>query len=48
LLNAMKNAKKFRKKMHFVGCFLLNAMKNEYNFGNNATFWICLVECDEK
>jgi hypothetical protein len=27
---------------------LLNAMKNEENKGNNAMFWMFLVECDEK
>jgi hypothetical protein len=27
---------------------LLNAMKNEENKGNNAIFWMFLVECDEK
>jgi hypothetical protein len=27
---------------------LLNAMKNEDNFGNNAIFWMFLVESDEK
>jgi hypothetical protein len=26
----------------------LNAMKNEENKGNNAIFWMFLVECDEK
>jgi hypothetical protein len=26
---------------------LLNAMKNEENKGNNAIFWMFLVECDE-
>jgi hypothetical protein len=34
--------------MIFVGCFLLNAMKNEENKINNAIFWMFLVECDEK
>jgi hypothetical protein len=27
---------------------LLNAMKNEENKGNNAIFWMFLVECDKK
>jgi hypothetical protein len=27
---------------------LLIAMKNEENKGNNAIFWMFLVECDEK
>jgi hypothetical protein len=27
---------------------LLNAIKNEENKGNNAIFWMFLVECDEK
>jgi hypothetical protein len=27
---------------------LLNAMKNEVNKGNNAIFWMFLVECNEK
>jgi hypothetical protein len=34
--------------MHFFECFLLNAMKNEENKGNNAIFWMFLVECHEK
>jgi hypothetical protein len=40
--------KKISGKMQFVGCFLLNAMKNEENFGKNAICWMFLVECDEK
>jgi hypothetical protein len=27
---------------------LLNVSKNEENKGNNAIFWMFLVECDEK
>jgi hypothetical protein len=27
---------------------LLYAMENEENKGNNAIFWMFLVECDEK
>jgi hypothetical protein len=27
---------------------LLNAMKTEENKGNNAMFWMFLVECDEE
>jgi hypothetical protein len=34
--------------MQFFECFLLNAMKKEENKGNNAIFWMFLVECDEK
>jgi hypothetical protein len=33
--------------MQFFECFLLNAMKNEENKGNNAIFWMCLIEYDE-
>jgi hypothetical protein len=40
--------KKIKEKMQFVGYFLLNAMKNEENFGKNAICWMFLVECDEK
>jgi hypothetical protein len=32
------------QKIHF----LLNALKNEENKGNNAMFWMFLVKCDEK
>jgi hypothetical protein len=35
--------KKISEKIQFVGCFLLNAMKNEENFGNNLTCWIFLL-----
>ncbi len=34
--------------MQFFECFLLNAMKNEENKGNNAIFRMFLGECDEK
>ena len=44
LLNAMKNEENKGNNAIFE-CFLLNAMKNE---GNNAIFWMFLVECDEK
>jgi hypothetical protein len=37
-----------KKIMQFLECFLLNAMKNEENKGNNAIFGIFLVESDEK
>jgi hypothetical protein len=37
-----------KKIMQFFECFLLNAMKNEENKGNNAIFLKFLVECDEK
>ncbi len=40
--------KKISEKMQFVGCFLLNAMKNEENWGNNAICWMFFVDCDEK
>jgi hypothetical protein len=40
--------KKIWEIMQFVGCFFLNAMKNEENFGKNAICRIFLVECDEK
>jgi hypothetical protein len=30
--------KKIKRKMQFLECFLLNAMKNEENKGNNAIF----------
>jgi hypothetical protein len=40
--------KKIKEIMQFFECFLLNAMKNEENKGNNAIFWMFLVECDEK
>ncbi len=29
--------------MQFIGCFLLNAMKNEENFGKNSICWIFLL-----
>jgi hypothetical protein len=34
--------------MQFFECFLLNAMENEENKGNNAIYLMFLVECDEK
>jgi hypothetical protein len=34
--------------MQFFQCFLLNAIKNEENKGNNVIFWMFLVECHEK
>jgi hypothetical protein len=37
--------KKIKEIKQFFECFLLNAMKNK---GNNAIFWMFLVECDEK
>jgi hypothetical protein len=40
--------KKIKEIMQFCECFLLNAMKNEENKGNNAIFCMFLVECDEK
>jgi hypothetical protein len=40
--------KKIKEIMQFFECFLLNALKKEENKGNNAIFWIFLVECDEK
>jgi hypothetical protein len=52
--------KKIKEIMPFLECFLLNAMKNEVNKGkhvifkkeeskgNNAIFFMFLVECDEK
>ena len=33
--------------MQFLECFLLNAMENEENKGNNAIFLMFLVECDK-
>jgi hypothetical protein len=33
--------------MQFFECFLLNGIKNEEKKGNNAIFWMFLVECDE-
>ena len=38
--------KKIKEIMQFFECFLFNAMKNEENKGNNAIFWMFLVECD--
>jgi hypothetical protein len=43
----MKNEEK-KEIMQFFECFLLNAMKNEENKGNDAIFLMFLVECDEK
>jgi hypothetical protein len=40
--------KKIKEIMQIFECFLLNAMKNEENKGNNAIFLMFLVECDEK
>jgi hypothetical protein len=35
--------------MQFFECFLLNAMKNEENKGNNAIFWIVAIySADER
>jgi hypothetical protein len=43
----MKN-EKIKEIIIFFECFLLNAMKNEENKGNNAIFLMFLVECDIK
>jgi hypothetical protein len=40
--------KKIKEIMQIFECFLLNAMKNEENKGNNTIFSMFLVECDEK
>jgi hypothetical protein len=40
--------KKIKQIMQFFECFLLNAMKNEENKGNNSIFLMFFVECDEK
>jgi hypothetical protein len=40
--------KKISEIIKFVGCFLLNLMKNEVNLGKNAICGMFLVECDEK
>jgi hypothetical protein len=40
--------KKIKEIMQLLECFLLNAMENEENKGNNAIFLMFLVECDEK
>jgi hypothetical protein len=40
--------KKRKEIFIFFECFLLNAMKNEENKGNNAIFLMFLVECDKK
>ncbi len=40
--------KKISEIMQFVGCFLLNAIKNEENFGDNAISWMFLVKFDKK
>jgi hypothetical protein len=37
-----------KKIIQFFECFLLNAIKNEENKGNNAMFLMFLVEYDEK
>jgi hypothetical protein len=39
--------KKISEKMQFVGCFLLNAMKNEENKETNAIRWMFFVDCDK-
>jgi hypothetical protein len=40
--------KKIKEIMRFFEFFLLNAMKNEENKGNNAVLIKFFVECDEK
>jgi hypothetical protein len=37
-----------KKKKQFIECFLLNAMENEENKGNNAIFGMFFVKCDKK
>jgi hypothetical protein len=38
LVECDEKKKKIKEIMHFFECFLLNAMKNEENKGNNAIF----------